>query len=322
MSPARAARRSAQPPTTACCGCARTCGGASRVWAHCHRCEPNNDSGLTALAQQCVCGSVRLPPPLPRRPVTNCRGSLDSAKSRPVRTRSLRRSATPTHYYQRPDAGRGIRLDTTRTSLSGDAEGIQFGKVGAATCSSRRTWSVAPRVSRSMTRLFCSVPIRWRGAPGRVSRLAHGVACTSAFNGISTGGSIGRPPAAGGAGVQYQYPHHIRNTWSFHIGGTVAPSWERRTATSCARAEPAVRRIPTSPRGPVWPGGRTVKRFVPLLLGQLLAADGGRSHNISLSPELDFKLASRVTAGGWRRATRAPANDIQRWAARTDTSKT
>src|SRR2546422_4757903 len=32
-----------------------------------------------------------------------------------------------THFYQRPDA---LRFDSTRTSLSGDAEGLQFGKVG------------------------------------------------------------------------------------------------------------------------------------------------------------------------------------------------
>src|SRR5207244_5271209 len=34
------------------------------------------------------------------------------------------------HYYQRPDAG--LPYDTTRTSLSGDAEELQFSKVGGA----------------------------------------------------------------------------------------------------------------------------------------------------------------------------------------------
>src|SRR5256885_2841946 len=33
-----------------------------------------------------------------------------------------------THYYQRPDAG--LKFDSTRTTLSGDVEGLQFGKVG------------------------------------------------------------------------------------------------------------------------------------------------------------------------------------------------
>src|SRR5258705_10827912 len=32
-----------------------------------------------------------------------------------------------THFYQRPGA---LRFDSTRTSLAGDAEGLQFGKVG------------------------------------------------------------------------------------------------------------------------------------------------------------------------------------------------
>jgi hypothetical protein len=48
-------------------------------------------------------------------------------------------------------------------------------------------------------------------------------------------------------------------------------------------------------------------------------ADGGRSHNLSVSPELDFKVASRVTAAispsySWSR------NDIQPLGPRTDTS--
>ena len=36
--------------------------------------------------------------------------------------------ASSTHYYQRP--GSGLVYDTTRTSLSGDAEKISFGKIG------------------------------------------------------------------------------------------------------------------------------------------------------------------------------------------------
>lgn len=44
------------------------------------------------------------------------------------------------HYYQRPDA---LRFDSTRTSLSGDVEALQVGKVAATTSCFRRITSAA-----------------------------------------------------------------------------------------------------------------------------------------------------------------------------------
>jgi len=48
-------------------------------------------------------------------------------------------------------------------------------------------------------------------------------------------------------------------------------------------------------------------------------ADGGRSHNISLSPEIDFKLASRITASLSPSYSRS-RNDVQPLGPRTDSS--
>src|SRR6266571_1303233 len=133
-----------------------------------------------------------------------------------------------THYYQRPDA---LRFDSTRTSLSGDAEMLQFGKVAGNV-------------------LFQS----------NVERRSPGFE-------INDLGYLQRADQI--AWTTYCY--------------------------DCARGGPAVRQ--DSYLAP-WLGinGDDRKAIVPYLWFNWSRSNGGRSHNFSFSPELDFKIASRVTA--------------------------
>ncbi len=55
-------------------------------------------------------------------------GSLDVSRVAGTAAAIAATQRDPVHYYQRPDAG--LPLDPTRTSLSGDAEELLFGKVG------------------------------------------------------------------------------------------------------------------------------------------------------------------------------------------------
>src|SRR5213595_314859 len=55
-------------------------------------------------------------------------GSLDLSRVAGTPAAITATQRDPVHYYQRPDAG--LRLDSTRTSLGGDAEELLFGKVG------------------------------------------------------------------------------------------------------------------------------------------------------------------------------------------------
>src|SRR5206468_990400 len=54
-------------------------------------------------------------------------GSVDFSRVAGTAQAIANTQQSSTHYYQRPDVR---RFDSTRTSLSGDAEGLQFGKVG------------------------------------------------------------------------------------------------------------------------------------------------------------------------------------------------
>src|SRR5258708_19003155 len=53
-------------------------------------------------------------------------GSIDMSRVAGSAVAIASTQQSSTHYYQRPDA---FRFDSTRTTLSGDVEAIQFGKV-------------------------------------------------------------------------------------------------------------------------------------------------------------------------------------------------
>ena len=55
-------------------------------------------------------------------------GSLDESHVQGSRQAILSHQTNAVHYYQRPDAD--LPLDSTRTSLTGDAEEFKFDKIG------------------------------------------------------------------------------------------------------------------------------------------------------------------------------------------------
>src|SRR2546426_1951890 len=223
-----------------------------------------------------------------------------------------------THYYQRPDAGGGIRLDTTRTSLSGDAEGIQFGKVGGnhllfQTNVERRSPGFEINDLGYLQRADQVAWSTWAGFFDRHTRRLYQRFQWN-FNWQQYWTTAGLPEERA-----FNTNTHttFRNTWSFHVGGTVG-QLGTTYCYSCARGGPAVRQ--DSYFAP-WAGvaGDDRKAIVPYFWVNYFRGDGGRSHNLSLSPEIDFKLASRVTAALSPSYSRS-RNDIQPLGARTDTS--
>src|SRR5256886_2435419 len=109
----------------------------------------------------------------------------------------------------------------------------------------------------------------------------------------------------------------FNNTWSFHTGFTLGQLGETY-CYSCARGGPAVRQDPyLAP----WAGviGDDRKAIVPYFWVNYWRGDGGRSRSLNLSPELDFKVASRVTASIAPNYTRT-SNAVQPLGPVTDTT--
>jgi len=209
------------------------------------------------------------------------------------------------HYYQRPDA---YRLDSTRTSLSGDAEELQFSKVSGnvigQTSYQRRSPGFEINDLGYLQRADQQSWSTWVGFFDR-KRRALTQRFQWNFNWWQYWTSAGLPEERA-----FNTNTHttFNNTWSFHTGAT----WGQLGETycySCARGGPAVRQ---EPYFAPWAGlnGDDRKAMVPYFWVNYWRGDGGRSHSLNLMPEVDFKLASRVTAAIIPNYTRA-TYDVQ-----------
>ena len=196
------------------------------------------------------------------------------------------------HYYQRPDAGLGV--DGTRTSLSGDAEELQFSKVSGnvigQTSYQRRSPGFEINDLGYLQRADQQSWSTWVGFFDR-KRRALTQRFQWNFNWWQYWTTAGLPEERA-----FNTNTHttFNNTWSFHTGFTLGQLGETY-CYSCARGGPAVRQ---EHYFAPWAGlnGDDRKAIVPYFWVNYWRGDGGRSHSINLMPEVDFKLASRVTA--------------------------
>ncbi len=221
------------------------------------------------------------------------------------------------HYYQRPDAT--LAYDTTRTSLSGDAEELQFAKVGGAhvsgqTSYQRRSTGFEINDLGYLQRADQQSWSTWIGYFDRHQRALYQRFQWN-FNWWQYWTTAGLPEERA-----FNTNTHItfRNTWSLHAGGTLGQLGETY-CYSCARGGPAVRQDRyLAP----WAGviGDDRKAVVPFFWVNYWQGDGGRSRSINLSPEVDFKVASRITASvspGYTRTT----NEVQSLGPTTDSGQ-
>ncbi len=220
-----------------------------------------------------------------------------------------------THYYQRPDAA---RFDSTRTTLSGDVEALQFGKVGGnhllfQSNFERRSPGFEINDLGYLQRADQVAWSTWAGYFDRHTRKLYQRFQWN-FNWWQYWTTAGLPEErAFNTNTHTTFP----NTWSLHFGGTIG-QLGTTYCYSCARGGPAVRQ--DSYLAP-WLGinGDDRKAIVPYVWFNWFRADGGRSRNFNFSPELDFKIASRVTAAVSPSFSRR-TNDIQSLGSKTDTS--
>ena len=222
-----------------------------------------------------------------------------------------------THYYQRPDAGGGIRFDSTRTSLTGDDESLQFGKVSGnvlfQTNVERRSPGFEINDLGYLQRADQMAWSTWAGYFDRHKRRFYQRFQWN-FNWWQFWTTAGLPEERA-----FNTNTHttFNNTWSLHFGGTVG-QLGTTYCYSCARGGPAVRQ--NSYLAP-WLGinGDDRKAIVPYLWFNWFRGDGGRSRNFNFGPEIDFKIAARVTAAISPSYTRR-TSDVQPLGPQTDTS--
>ena len=234
-------------------------------------------------------------------------GSLDLSRMTGSASAIAATQRDAVHYYQRPDAG--LPYDATRTSLAGDAEELQFSKVGGAhllgqTSYQRRSAGFEINDLGYLQRADQQSWNTWLGYFDRHQRALYQRFQWN-FNWWQYWTTAGLPEERA-----FNTNTHttFNNTWSFHTGFTLG-QLGGTYCYDCARGGPAVRQ---DPYFAPWAGlnGDDRKAIVPYFWVNYWRGDGGRSHSLVLMPEVDFKLASRITAAlipEYRRKT----NDIQ-----------
>ena len=197
------------------------------------------------------------------------------------------------HYYQRPDAG--LPLDSTRTSLGGDAEELKFGKVGGQhvmfqTAYLRRSAGFEINDLGYLRRADQQSWDTWAGWFDRNQRAFYNRLQWN-MNWWQYWTTAGLPLEAA-----YNTNMHItfKNNWSAHTGGTVGQlgtTYDDRAA----RGGPAMRNDPyVAPW--LFVVGDDRRSVVPSISFNAQRGSGGRSHALNVNPEVDWKLLHRFSS--------------------------
>lgn len=196
------------------------------------------------------------------------------------------------HYYQRPDGP--LRVDSAATSLSGSTEQVKFGKVAGFIMFETSYQRITPgyeindlgflnRADWQDQSTWAS--FNWQNPNAVFNRLFWN------FNEWNDWTIAGLPLEHA---VNTNAHTELRNHWWLHAGGTVGQIGSTFCDRNCVRGGPALR---VDPYIAPWAGIQGDPRgvIVPNLFVNYWRGDGGRSANLNLQPEADFRIANRWT---------------------------
>jgi Domain of unknown function (DUF5916)/Carbohydrate family 9 binding domain-like len=217
----------------------------------------------------------------------------------PIAIAATQQSAA--HYYQRPDGA--LRYDSTRTTLTGHAEQLRFGKFGGPLL---RFETSLQRVSPGyeindigfQQRADWQEQATWAALQFQKPGLFYQRLFWN-FNEWNDWTMAGLPLEHA---VNTNAHTELKNHWWLHAGGTLGQLGQAY-CDRCARGGPAVRVDPyISPWAGIEGDGRQV--VVPYLWVNYWRGNGGRSHSLNLNPSVDVRVSSRWTGSlgiNWNR---------------------
>ncbi|HYT84124.1 MAG TPA: DUF5916 domain-containing protein, partial [Gemmatimonadales bacterium] len=219
-------------------------------------------------------------------------GSIDVSRVAGTAAAIARTQGSSVHLYQRPDDG--LTLDSTRTTLAGDAEEILFGKTAGDV-----------RFETSYLRRSAGFEANDLGFLRRADQQSWNTWAARSWNKptfiIQTGQwnfnwwqywtTEGLPTErAANTNAHFQ----LNNRWWVHFGGTIGQLggvFDDRVA----RGGPAVRK--DSYIAPWWGfEGDQRRPVIPYLSFNLFRGDGGRSTSFNVSPSFDLRVSTQFRA--------------------------
>ena len=226
-------------------------------------------------------------------------GSLDRSRTSGSKAAIAALQTDAVHFYQRPDAG--LRLDSSRTMLGGDAEELKFGKVGGRhlmfeSAYQRRSAGFEINDLGFLRRADQQSWNTWMGYFDRREHLF--------YKRFQLNNNWWQYWTTNGLPLEAAYNTNmhvtLRNNWGWHMGGTVGQlgtTYDDRAA----RGGPAIRQsADVAPWLSINGDDRRV--LVPYMSFNYFRGENGRNSSSSLSPGFDYKLAGRFSSGfsvGW-----------------------
>jgi hypothetical protein len=197
----------------------------------------------------------------------------------------------PVHYFQRPDGAR--RVDSSLTSLGGDAEQLSFGKYGGG----------ITRFESSYSRQSAGYEVNDIGYLQRADQqqwnnwaALNFLTPTRLYNSLRINGNFWRYwttdnlPLERALNTNAMIVFH--NNWGIHAGVTAA-QLGATYCDRCSRGGPAVRQ--SSVLAPwIQVNGDDRRRIAPSLAVNLARTDEGRSSSVSIAPGVDVRASSQL----------------------------
>ena len=220
-------------------------------------------------------------------------GSLDESHVQGSRQAILSHQTNAVHYYQRPDAD--LPLDSTRTSLTGDAEEFKFDKIGGQhlmfeTAYQRRSEGFEINDLGFLRRADQQSWNTWVGFFDRKVR--------KYYQRFQWNSNLWQYWTTAGLPLEAAYNTNIhltfKNNWSLHTGGTVGQlgtTYDDRAA----RGGPAIRQDPYIAPW-IFINGNDRRSLVPYMGVNYFRGSDGRNWSLNLSPEIDYKALARFSS--------------------------
>jgi hypothetical protein len=219
-------------------------------------------------------------------------GSIDASRVAGTPAAIARTQRSSVHLYQRPDDG--LTLDTTRTTLSGDAEEVLFGRTGGfirfETSYLRRSPGFETNDFGFLRRADQQSWNTWAAMNFTKPAFVFQQGFWN-FNWWQFWTTDGLPTErAGNTNAHFQ----LNNRWWAHYGATIGQlggTFDDRAA----RGGPAVR---TDPYVAPWGGieGDQRRPIIPYFFVNYFRGDGGRSTSLNLNPSVDFRVSTQFRA--------------------------
>ncbi len=235
-------------------------------------------------------------------------GSLDFSRVDGSAQAIALTQTSPVHYLQRPDGG--TTFDSTRTSLSGNSQEIQVGKVGGKilrwqTSYQRHSAGFEVNDLGFMQRTDQQGWATWTQLrTQRPSALQRQLFLNLNWWQLWT--TAGLPTERA---FNTNTHAQLRNNWWVHVGGTVGQLGQTYCDFDCTRGGPAVRQDSyIAPWFGVEGDGRKV--IVPNLFFNLFRGDGGSSHSFNTNGNVNLRVSSRFAPSVGFSVTRR-TNDLQ-----------